>query len=139
MGTGYFSTLVLRWLCEMSGRTLYSYEGNQQWYERALKKSKPYHHIIYAPNFDEAPIERPWGLVFIDHGPNERRRVDIARLAPYAEMMVIHDTNPETKPSKHGYGYDAIWPLFAYRYDFTLYDPWTSVVSNTIDVSKLFK
>jgi len=28
MGTGYFSTLVLRWYCEMFERELYSYESN---------------------------------------------------------------------------------------------------------------
>lgn len=134
MGTGYFSTLVLRWLCEMSGRKLVSYEGNKKWYDRIMKKPKPFHEIIYCPNWDEAKIERPWGLAFIDHGPNNRRHVDIARLANYADVIVIHDTEPE---SDKGYHYSKIWDLFKYRYDFTKYLPWASAVSNSIDVTKL--
>ena len=31
MGTGYFSTLILKWLCEMHDRTLYSFEGSRKW------------------------------------------------------------------------------------------------------------
>lgn len=134
MGTGYFSTLVLRWLCEMSGRTLYSYEGKRSWYEIALKKAKPFHKIEYVENFDNAPIERHWGLVFIDHGPNGRRHVDIKRLANHADYIVIHDTEPE---SDKGYHYSEIWNLFKYRYDFTKYKPHTSVVSNKFDVCNM--
>jgi len=133
MGTGYFSTLILRWLCEMSGRTLYSFEGSKGWYERALKKSKPFHKLIYAPDWDKTDIERHWGLVFIDHGPNWRRHIDIKRLVNFADYIVIHDTEPESDKAYH---YSRIFPLFKYKYDFNKYKPWTSVVSNFKDVTK---
>lgn len=134
MGTGYFSTLILRWLCEMSGRTLYSYEGSKYWYDRIMQKPKPFHKVFYVPNFDDADIEHDWGLVFIDHGPNERRQKEIKRLAPYADYMVIHDTQPEKSFSVKGYHYENIWPLFKYRFDYTKYMPWSSVVSNKKDL-----
>lgn len=138
LGTGYFSTLVLRWLCEMSGRTLYSYESSHYWYTRALQKPKPFHKVIYVKNFDEADIERHWGLVFIDHGPNQRRITEIKRLANYADYMVIHDTNPVIgEESPRGYHYNEIWSLFKYRYDFTKYNPHTSCVSNLKDLSNM--
>lgn len=127
LGTGYFSTLVLRWLAEMSGRMLYSYESRTFWYKRAIEKAKPFHIVKYVENFDEADIEKPWGLVFIDHGPNNRRVTEIKRLADWAQYMVIHDTDPETDNQYH---YSQIWDLFKYRYDFTKYKPSTSVVSN---------
>lgn len=134
MGTGYFSTLVLRWLCEMSGRTLYSMESKKMWYDRAMKKSKPFHKVIFCENWDKAKIEREWGLVFIDHGPNSRRHIDVARLAKYAQVIVMHDTEPE---ADRGYKYSKVFPLFKYKFDFKKYKPWTSAVSNFVDVKKL--
>ena len=132
MGTGYFSTLVLKWLCEMHDRTLYSFEGNKKWYDRAMRKPKPFQELIYTPNWDDVDIERHWGLAFIDHGPNKRRHVDIARLANYADYIVIHDTEPESDKNYH---YSKIWDLFKYRYDYKKCLPWTSVVSNTKELN----
>ncbi len=139
MGTGYFSTLILRWLCEMSGRHLFSYESNRRWYERAIREPKDYHTVQFTPNWDEADIEREWGLAFVDHGPNARRVYDIRRLANYAEYIVIHDTQPkDDKPtSEKGYHFSEIWALFKYRYDYTRYLPWTSCVSNFKNLSNL--
>lgn len=139
MGTGYFSTMLLRWLCEMSGRTLISYESKEKWYKKNMEKPKPYHKLFFTPNFDDAPIERHWEMAFIDHDPNERRAIDIARLANFAEYIVIHDTQVDgtrfNLPNDYDYG--RIWPLFKYRYDHTRLLPWTSVVSNFHDLSWL--
>jgi hypothetical protein len=134
LGTGYFSTLVLRWLSEMSGRNLYSYENRGHWYNRAIQKPKPFHKVFYTPNYDDADIERHWGMVFIDHGPNARRIVEIERLASFADYMVIHDTSSKDDKEYH---YSKIWHLFKYRYDFDLYYPPTSVVSNLKDLTKI--
>ena len=134
MGTGYFSTLILRWLCEMHDRTLYSFESNKGWYDRAMKKPKPFQKLTYVENWDDADIEREWGMAFIDHGPNHRRQHEIKRLANYAEYIVIHDTEPESEKSYH---YSNIWNLFRSRYDYKKCLPWTSVVSNFYDLSEL--
>jgi len=135
LGTGFFSTNILRWLCEMSGRTLYSYESGWSWYNIAIRKLAPFHKVIKVETFDEVPTDRHWGLVLIDHSPTRRRIVDIRRFANLADYIVIHDTNPESDgvkddPRGKGYQYSQIWPLFKYRYDFTKYNPNTSVVSN---------
>jgi hypothetical protein len=140
MGTGYFSTMILRWLCEMSGRMLYSFESKEYWYNRIASKPKPYHKVFLTPNFDNAPIERHWGMALVDHGPNTRRKIDIARLSNYADYIVIHDTQPDHKNNiglPNDYNYDSIWSLFKYRYDFTKYLPWTSVVSNFKDLKDI--
>ena len=135
VGTGYFSTLVLRWLATMSGRKLVSYESSPSWYRVATKKQSENHEVVFCKSWDEADFDkRHWGLIFIDHGPNKRRHVEIERLKDKCDIMVIHDTEPE---SDAGYLYSRIWPLFKYKYDFTLYKPWTSAVSNTVDVSIL--
>jgi len=127
LGAGYFSTTILRWLCEMSGRNLYTYESKQRWYEKAIQDPKPFHKVIFVPDWESADIEKKWGLVFIDHAPGKRRWLDIKRLANFADYIVIHDTNPEFRKE---YRYHRIWKYFKYRRDFTLYSPHTTVVSN---------
>jgi len=133
LGTGYFSTAILRWLCEMSGRTLYSYETSNEWWKRATREKAPFHKVFKIDNFDEAKIDRHWGLVFVDHSPVRRRKVEIERLANLADYIVIHDTNPQFEKA---YRYSKIWPLFKNRYDFTKYYPHTSVVSNFYSLEK---
>ena len=127
LGSGYFSTTLLRWLCQMAGRTLYSYESSNFWYQKATARPVPFHKVIKVNSFDEADIEKHWGMVLVDHGPDERRWKDIKRLANFAEYIVIHDSN--LTEIKH-YGYEKIWDLFKYRYDYTKLNPNTTVVSN---------
>ena len=127
LGTGYFSSLILRWLAELSHRNVYAYESREHWYKKAKEKETKYYKVFYTPNYDDAPIDRKWGMVFIDHGPNGRRITEIKRLANLTDYMVIHDTNESGDKEYH---YSQIWDLFKYRYDFTLYYPPTSVVSN---------
>jgi hypothetical protein len=140
VGTGYFSTLLLKWLCTMTGRTLYSYESKESWYKRAKTKSNNFHKVIFCPDWDKADFcDRHWGLVFIDHGPNTRRVVEIERLANKADYIVIHDTQPNSKNPDlpTDYHYEKIWPLFKYRFDYKKILPWTSVVSNFKDLSDI--
>jgi len=157
LGTGFFSTNILRWLCEMSGRTLYSYETDMYWYNRAIRKPTSFQtdgdsdtealmltdgdlesdtdKVFKVDSFDEIDLScKHWGLALIDQHPTSRRIVDIKRLVNLVDYIVIHDTNPEYEDYRHGrrkgYRYSEIWPLFKYRYDFTKYNPNTSVVSN---------
>lgn len=128
IGTGYFSTLLLHWLAEMTKRHVYSYENRFGWYTRARRMESTYHHIIYCPSWDEAPFEdKHWGLVFVDHGPDNRRPVEIERLKDKTDYMVIHDTDIERDEM---YGYSKVLPKFKYRYDYKKIWPYTSVVSN---------
>lgn len=136
LGTGFFSTTVLKWLCEMANRTLYSYESSEFWYNKAKGKQVDYQKLFKVNNFDEADIERHWSMAFIDHSPDERRWKEIKRLANHAEYIVIHDSNlSEFKD----YGYEKIWSLFRYRYDFKKYNPNTTVVSNFHDLKEFYE
>ena len=129
VGTGYFSTLLLHWLSSFTHRVVYSYESRAYWYNRAKRLEGLYHHIVYAPDWDKADFgKKHWGMVFIDHGPDARRVVEIERLANKTDYMVIHDTDPKRDKQ---YGYSVIYPLFKYRYDYKKVVPWTTVVSNT--------
>jgi hypothetical protein len=128
LGTGLYSTTILKWLCEMSDRKLFSYESSQKWFEKARKNKSPFQEIIKVDDWSKTDIEKPWGLAFVDYEPSEERVISIARLANYAEYIVIHDTNLKYDYQCH---YDKIWGMFKYRFD----DKWcekctTSIVSN---------
>jgi hypothetical protein len=134
LGTGYFSSLVLKWLAEVSGRNVYAYESGERWYRKAKVKESKHYKVFYTPSYDNAPIERHWGMALIDHAPDSRRTNEIERLANYVDYMVIHDTNKELDKRYH---YSKIWNLFKYRYDFELYYPSTTVVSNLKDLKNI--
>ncbi len=134
VGTGYFSTTVLDWLCAITGRKLVSYETDPRWYGRATKLQSEYHDVIFVENWDDIPMaEKHWGLAFIDHAPHARRSVDMARLKDSADFIVAHDTEPR---SEKLYGYPNVYDLFKYRYDDKRVEPWTSVFSNFYSLEK---
>ena len=134
LGTGYFSSLILKWMSTLSHRKVFAYENRQYWDKKAKEKQTEFYKVKLINSYNDAPIERKWGMAFVDHGPNSRRVVEIKRLADYADYIVIHDTNPEWDDIYH---YSKIWKLFKYRYDYKLYHPHTSVVSNFKDLSNI--
>lgn len=133
LGGGHFSTTVLRWLTEMSGRKLYTYENSERWYQKISRNESGFHKVILVDDWSKALIERPWGLALIDHRPASRRQVDILRLAEYAQYIVVHDTEPE---SDHEYHYSKVFPYFKHVINCSKYRPHTTILSNFKDVSK---
>ncbi len=132
MGAGFSSTPLLHWLT--LGRKLVTYESDPDYAHFARKFVSNNHKVRHTKNFNDADFDRKWSVVFIDHSPKRpRRRGNDAIKFVNADLIVLHDTEPE---SIAHYGYDVVFPLFKYRYDWTLCKPYTSVVSNTIDVSK---
>ena len=129
VGSGYFSTLILKWLAELSHRNIYSYENREYWFKRAKRNESKYLKVYYCPDQDysSAPLDRKWGMIFVDCWPNGKRIEVIKRLANQADYIVIHDTN---ETGDKDYHYSQIWPLFKYRHDFNLFYPPTTVVSN---------
>jgi len=137
MGTGYFSTLVLHWFSDLTGRRVVSYETNPMWYRKVSKYNSGKHEVILIDSWDDAPIEKQhWGVAFVDHGPNGRRHVELQRLAKAnnVDYIVIHDTEERHDNQYH---YSRIWDLFKYRYDHKKYVANTSVVSNLKDLKNL--
>jgi len=136
IGTGYFSTNVLHWMCETTGRKMISYEMDPKWYERAKRFQTDFHDIIFVKDWDAIPLDKKhWGLAFIDHAPHTRRAIEIERLKDLADFIVAHDTEPA---HENEYDYPRIYPLFKYRYDYKKVLPWTSVLSNTNDLKNFY-
>ena len=132
MGVGIFSTPLLHWMCMANKRKLYSYENDERWGNLKTHFETDIHRINFVSNWDDADIDREWGMVFIDHAPAERRHIDVRRFAKLAKLIVIHDSEEKNDKSYH---YSKIYPLFKYRYDFKIKKPHTTILSNYIKLT----
>lgn len=131
MGAGLHSTFFLHWMCLDQDRMLYTYDNDPKFYEIAKKCESLTHKVLLVEDWDDALIEREWGIVLVDQKPAIRRKDDIRRLANYAQCIIYHDSQGRSK--KH-YHYEDILPLFRYRRGYGKALPQTTVVSNFIDV-----
>jgi hypothetical protein len=131
LGCGVFSTSLLHQICLLEKRQLVSVENDKQVYTWAKKRYSSealYHRELHlVSNWDDAPIDRPWDVVLVDHSPSERRVVDIERLANLAQYLVVHDTD---RGFNRRYRYDKVFPLFRYQLKWDAVSPHTTVLSN---------
>ncbi|MDO8487695.1 MAG: hypothetical protein Q7S31_00075 [bacterium] len=135
MGMGMSSSIVMHWLCAAKKQLLVSYENDRDFFKWPLEANRfdwELHKVIYIEDWDKADIEKPWGVAFIDHVPSARRKVDIKRLANYAQYIVIHDAEGRHNSVFH---YEEVYPLFKWKYDYNDYFPKTSVLSNFVDLT----
>lgn len=133
MGTGIVSTHVLHWMCLEQGRQLVSYENNPYYYKIAKLCEADFHQVLFVEDWDNIKIEYEWAIALVDHAPAGRRRVDIRRLADCARVVLIHDSQGR---SKHHYHYNEILPLFRFRCVWWKARPYTTALSNFVDVGK---
>lgn len=132
LGAGDGSTPYLFEYCRLNGLEFYSYDYN---YEYA-KKFQDFGTL----RSDWHPASRIWEIKYsvalVDESPGEHRKESIKILK--AEILVIHDSE--------SVGWNAsdykVRPLFS-KFKYVKDDvpkekgaPWTSAVSNTIDVTK---
>lgn len=133
MGIGLFSTPYLHWAC-LDKRKLVSYENNPQYYRYFKSYNGELHEMKFVQDWDQADIEHPWDIAFVDHSPESRRKEDVKRLANFARYLVLHDTEPAREEL---YGYSEVFPLFKYRYDFVNPRSNTSILSNFNNLENL--
>lgn len=131
IGAGWYSTPLLSLLCQ--GRRLVSLENDAKMVALLEPFKRPGHEIRLVNDWDAAPEadEPDWSVVLIDHAPAERRKVDLARVAATAGMIVIHDSGVPL------YGLDVQIAAFRWRTDYKLLWPYTTVVSNVRDLQEV--
>ena len=144
MGCGLFSTVFLFWACVAAQRRLVTMESEQKFYDWLTdfknQKNKCYmdfHKIVKIDNWDNADLSENWGLAFVDHVPDDRRVIDIARLT-HAEYVVVHDAEPREDNKRILRGHQplsSIHKLFRYKYLYTGANPNTLILSNKHDLS----
>ena len=138
LGAGLHSTMFLHWMCQKQGRLLFTYENNEYWYNLVKhcdgdRHESGFHKIYLIDNWDSIDIEKPWGIVFVDHGPGIRRKEEIRRLANYAQCLVVHDARGRNDKD---YRYSEIYPLFKYRQKYGSVLSQAVLLSNFVDVTK---
>lgn len=133
LGAGEGSTLALHEVAAATGRTVITLDHDASWIDRFAHLRTPNHIVLYTPSWTalDNPIVRalPYGVAFVDHAPFERRHVDIAWLAECARVVVVHDTDHEDC------GYSKFSGLFRHSAMYRGPVPWTSVLSNFVDVA----
>lgn len=131
LGAGEGSTPYLRQFCDEHLRSFQSYDSNKEW---AKKMQVNYNNGDWESlSCWHNPL---WGVVLLDLAPGEYRRVALMKLT--AQIIIIHDSEP---PRWNASDY-KVRPLFK-NFKYVIDDkpkekgaPWTTAVSNTVDVSK---
>lgn len=134
VGAGLYSTPLMHWLCKVLHRKLVTYENDPGFYQFAKKFVSIDHRVKFIESWDKMDFSTHWGVVLIDHSPEERRVVDLINFKDKADYIVVHDTEAEEE-----YNWEKAWPHFKYRYTWKDCRPWTTVVSNFKDLSVLGK
>lgn len=135
LGTGFFSTPVLHWLCAENKRELVSCESSESFIAVAKNYEADFHEVVLIKDWAKFDIEsRHWSIVLVDHAPGPQRKVEFARVANYADYVIVHDTEPKNDRYYH---YSEVAPLYKFRWDYDQLYPHTSVFSNFKDLSFL--
>jgi hypothetical protein len=133
LGAGDGSTPALHEVSLETGRPVITIEHDRAWIERYAHLRSDNHSLVHVDSWTDLdnPVIRSlsYAIAFVDHAPHARRVIDITWLAQRAKVVVVHDTE------SNEYGYDGIFDLFQYHTTFQGHVPWTSVLSNFIDVS----
>ena len=137
LGMGQGSTPLLHNLCLASGRELVSYENDKAYYDMHAHFHKPHHKLHFVEDWDKIDISQVWSVAFIDHNPAGRRRIEAKRLINNCQFVVLHDTQPED--NKFYRFIEDCFNKYKYRYDYTKIKPWTSVLSNFVNVQEVLK
>lgn len=129
LGAGFGSTPYLDKFCKENDREFESYENNLKWLTEEFN-AQEYPNLHYIENWDDVILE--CGVLFVDHAPGPRRKVDIERAAFTAQIIVAHDTEIN---ADHGYQMRGELSKFKYMIDHKTSGAWTTAVSNYIDVT----
>ena len=127
LGVGIFSTHTLHWLCALQKRRLTTMENNRHWYNWGMQYKTDTHQVIRIKDWDDAPIDRQWDVVLVDHSPDARRAFEIARLAKRARYIIAHDADWRYSQQ---YGYDHAFLLFKHQLLYNDIEPATMILSN---------
>lgn len=131
LGMGKGSTQQLHSWCYDNYAYLESYDYSEEWANQYRDLDGLYHLIRHVTDWDIVDLK--CDVLLIDHSPGERRRIDIARAANIAKIIVVHDTEPS---ADHGYQMRDALKTFKYLKDYETPGAWTTVVSNFIDVTE---
>jgi hypothetical protein len=128
-GTGHGSTQLLHDYCKAHNRKLFSYDEKEEWGSKFYNLRSKSHHVETVSNWDDIfHKHQDATVIFIDHAPGERRKVDIMNYVNLNGIIVCHDTEPS---ADHGYQMRATFSNFKYVKDYETNGAWATALSNT--------
>lgn len=133
-GGGDVSTVLINDL--YPGRPKITIENRLEWILHLSHYALWDHTFVFNPDpFFCVEMARDAGVVFVDCDP-AHRRADIVRWLAQSnvKIVVVHDTEPDGCPD---YNWGDCMSGFKYRLHDTAEKPWTTALSNTIDVTKI--
>lgn len=137
LGEGIYSTPILHWMCFNANRKLVSFENDKKYYTYFWRFRGEYHENFLIRNWERIDIENTkWGFALNDVMPPADRAFLARRLAKNTDIILLHDTQPEEDKV---YKYSKLYPEFKYVYHYRKRKPYTTALSNTMDVGQLFK
>lgn len=133
LGSGYFSTPFLHWICFNDDIELWTYENGPKYFQMVKNLGSGNHHVELIESWLDVPTDKHFRVALIDHAPAERRAIDILRLN--CDIFVVHDTEPKHEKT---YRYNQVFEEFKYKFQYTKARPFTTIISNVVDVRELF-
>lgn len=130
LGMGMMSTPLLHIMCEAQNRSLISYDNDGRFIEMFSRFVAPWHVISLIEDWSTLNLYQPWTVALVDQKPAVARKDAIKQLT-HVDYVVVHDTQER---ADEFYGFEEIYPLFKYRYDYTKFSNQTTVLSNKHDV-----
>ena len=131
LGSGLYSTTPLHWACWVAKRKLVTYESNPAFYDFLKAYETDFHEVHCIDDWDAVDLSPPWDVAFVDHAPDDRRWLEVKRLA-HAKYVVAHDSEGR---NDRKYSFSKILHMFKYQFEYKDAFPHTSVWSNTHDVT----
>lgn len=130
LGCGLYSTPVLHALC--LDRPLVSLESDEKWLDQFQGYATRTHRLgLFSDDLPLSFAGQRWSVVFVDQAPAPARAESIRRLKGHADLIVCHDSEHRL------YDYESVLGDFNQRVEWQRYAPWTTVVSNTLDLGFL--
>jgi len=96
LGAGNYSTPILHEIAAAQGRTLATVDNNPDWLNKFKAYESSWHSLTLLKSWDEFAA-LPCGLAFVDHAdpPSHPRWLQVQKLLPVADVIVIHDTEDD--------------------------------------------
>lgn len=132
LGMGDFSTPVLHEVLRNTTRQIFSIENDGNWYVNFIDLQSDNHSIVNAHYSHIVKINKVFSVILVDNAPAEDRIKCLAEFREKAEIFVVHDTD-----KMRYYGYEPIFETFRYRNTYERYIKSTTLLSDTIDVTKI--
>lgn len=122
-GSGYGSTPYLKEYCYCNSRLFLSYDSNQEWCGKTGS--------TFIGDWDKLQINE-CDVLFLDHAPGERRKIDLLKYNNIAKIIVIHDSEPT---GGGDYRVREHFNEFKYKVELKTNGAWATMLSNFVDLT----